>query len=437
MVPWRGRSYSSVRALSGDRGALRGWERTSPSVERPSVRSHGRGKSAGAASPAVAGEASSASSYGDHSRILPGNARASLRQGKDRAASQPSSSQDEIHPPAKKAAKLTSMPPPGPSPGRAASTPSPSPWRQPKVPPVGERAADKAEARRYDGSSKPVGKRPLKPGITARSRGPSEPEPLDDDEGWIDGEEVDAEDEGGWAMEERDAFDYWGRMGEEEKDAASEMADGHGWDRDDTQSRGPRTMGAALNTNVKAVYVNEHVDAFDLLFALLVDKTIVILLFFESTAVDSLIHQGLVSIGYTGVSTSRWTVGFKKMLAELAEQRHCVFALDPCVLFLPRSSHVEDISVGESLWTEDGRIGTNHVSFNHHNNQMDCPFAIGVSSVHSDVEVSDWDEELFQDAMVEMLIEERCRLLFCYFGDALAPPRSRGGALSCKRADWL
>ena len=157
----------------------------------------------------------------------------------------------------------------------------------------------------------------------------------------------------------------------------SEMADGRGWDRGDTPllPRPPlRTIGTALNTTIKAMHMNEHVDAFDLLYALLIDRTIVIVLFFEAVAIDSVLYEGLVSMGYSGVPTSGWTDGFERLVAELTAQRHCALALDPCVLFLTRSSHVEDLLVGPSYWTDNDMIGTNYVSFNHNNNGMDCPF---------------------------------------------------------------
>ena len=64
--------------------------------------------------------------------------------------------------------------------------------------------------------------------------------------------------------------EVWSRRDEEEWDEASETADGRGWDRGDTPLQ---TIGAALNTNIKAMYLNKFVDLFDLLYVLLMIKS--------------------------------------------------------------------------------------------------------------------------------------------------------------------
>jgi hypothetical protein len=262
------------------------------------------------------------------------------------------------------------MPPPKAPPSRAASAPSPSPWRQPKVPHVSERVADKAEAQRYSVRGKPKGKRP------------SEPETITDAE---EEEEFDVEDNGMRLIEERDAMD-----------AAAESADGRGWSREDTDRPQLWTVGSALNATIKAVHVNKHVDAYDLLYALLTDRTHVIFLFFDEEAIESNLHEGLVSIGYNGVTEdgeeveltdAKWSLGFLRMLAELRKQRHCALVFGSLRLHPCQS---ESYHVGPEYWTENRQIGANSVSYSHHTTGTTCPFVIGVSSVGLAAVASDW-----------------------------------------------
>jgi hypothetical protein len=186
-----------------------------------------------------------------------------------------------------------------------------------------------------------------------------------------DEEDFDVEDAGLGLIEERDAMD-----------AAAESADGRGWDREDTDHPQLRMVGAALNATIKAVHVNKHVDAFDLLYALLTDRTHVIFLLFDEEATESDLYEGLLSIGYSHVGEDgeevdltdlQLSLGFLRMLAELGKQRHCTLVLDPFVFVLARSSHVGDIVVGPGCWTEERQIGANSVSYSHNTNGTTWP----------------------------------------------------------------